>query len=117
MTSTPAQHADDSVEVVHAARLLADEAAILLDVREHDEWQAGHSTEARHTPLGALDPATLPGDRIIIVVCRSGNRSAQATTLLRAAGLPARNLVGGMKAWAAAGLPVTTAGGRPGRII
>ncbi len=53
--------------------------------------------------------AELPRDRPIVVICRSGGRSAAVTGALRAAGFDAVNLAGGMCAWAAAGLPVVTA--------
>lgn len=117
MPSTPP---DITVEVAEAARLVADDVAILLDVRESGEWHAGHVPGARHVPLGvigALDPATLPAGRAVVVVCRSGVRSMKATFILRAVGVPARNLTGGMRAWAAAGLPVTADDGRPGTVV
>lgn len=113
-------HAADTVEVAEAARLVADGVVILLDVREPGEWQAGRSPDAYHVPLGALgalDPDLLPTHQAVIVVCRSGIRSAKATSILRAVGVPARNLAGGMRAWAAAGLPVTAEDGQPGTVI
>jgi rhodanese-related sulfurtransferase len=51
-----------------------------------------------------------------MVVCRSGNRSAHATAMLRAAGVDAVNLDGGFRAWSAAGLPLVTDGPEPGRV-
>jgi rhodanese-related sulfurtransferase len=50
-------------------------------------------------------------------VCRTGSRSERAAAALLGAGYDARNVVGGMKAWAAAGLPVVTDGGGPGAVI
>ena len=93
--------------------------AILLDVREPDEWQAGHAPDAWFWPLGKLDGvrAELPLDRTIVCVCRSGGRSAKATELLRSWGLLAVNLEGGMQAWAAAGKPVVTDDGGRGRVV
>ncbi len=84
--------------------------ALIVDVREPDEWNAGHIPGARLIPLGQLpqrlnelDPA-----REIVLVCRSGNRSAQATVLLQRAGFTrVANLAGGMIAWSRARLPVT----------
>ena len=93
--------------------------AILLDVREPQEWQAGHAPQARHIPLGQLESrlAELPRDRQVIAVCRSGRRSALATQQLVAGGYAAINLTGGMTAWAAADLPVVGGRGRgAGRI-
>jgi rhodanese-related sulfurtransferase len=97
---------------------LGKHAAVLVDVREPFEWDAGHAPQARHIPLGQLPRqlATLPSDRQIILVCRSGNRSAQATALLANAGLEAANLTGGMAAWARAGLPVVTDTGARGTV-
>ncbi len=93
--------------------------AVLLDVREQTEWYAGHAPGARHVPLGNLEGklGALPRDRRVVVVCRSGNRSARATALLVRSGFEAVNLNGGMRAWAAAGFPVETAGAQPGMVV
>jgi rhodanese-related sulfurtransferase len=58
----------------------------------------------------------LPRDRKVVVVCRSGNRSAHATNMLRGAGVDAVNLDGGLHAWSAVGLPLVTDGHEPGRV-
>ena len=58
----------------------------------------------------------VPAGRPVIAVCRSGKRSTIATGKLLAAGLDARNLTGGMTAWAQAGLPVRTDDGREGTV-
>jgi len=93
-----------------AAKALVDRGALILDVREPDEWQAGHAPEAMMLSMGQVAGrrGELPRDRQIVVVCRSGGRSAVVTESLRASGLDAVNLAGGMCAWAAAGLPVVT---------
>src|SRR6516162_2682879 len=93
-----------------AAKALIEAGASMLDVREPDEWQAGHAPEASPLPMGrVLDRRNdLPQDRRIVVVCRSGGRSAAVTESLRVWGFDAVNLSGGMCAWAAAGLPVVT---------
>lgn len=101
---------------VSEAHRLAGQGALLLDVREPGEWALGHAPGAVHLPLGSLDVSTLPVDRPIIAVCRSGARSGRATTALRAAGLDVRNLAGGMSAWAAAGLPVVRDDGQTGTV-
>lgn len=95
---------------------LIDAGALLLDVREDDEWKAGHVAEAMHVPLGQLAERVdeLPDDRPVVVVCRSGRRSAQATAFLAASGFNAVNLAGGMQAWAASGLGFEGADGAPG---
>jgi len=91
----------------------------LLDVREPDEWLAGHIAGDQHIPLGDLRErlAELPKDRTILAVCRSGNRSGAATRGLRALGYTVENLEGGVTAWKRAGLPLEDSGGGPGRVI
>ncbi len=89
---------------------------LLLDVREDDEWSAGHAPGAVHIRLGALAAADMSRDRPVVAVCRSGNRSAVAAAQLAAAGFEIANMTGGMTAWAAAGLPVVRADGSPGEI-
>lgn len=91
-------------------------SVVLLDVREHDEWSAGHAPGARHMPLGRVDASALADDTIVLCVCRSGGRSAQATDALRQSGIDARNVTGGMQAWAAAALPVVTDDEQPGTV-
>jgi rhodanese-related sulfurtransferase len=99
-----------------AVDLLRHHAAVLLDVREPDEWAAGHAPQAEHLPLDQVTPGAVPQDRPVVAVCRSGNRSGKAADALAAAGVPVHNLAGGMKAWAQAGLPVVTADGEPGTV-
>lgn len=85
----------------------------LLDVREDDEWAAGHAPGARHIPLGQLGAraAEVPQDELIYVICRSGHRSANAAQALAGAGWRAVNVAGGMQQWAAAGRPMVTDSG------
>jgi rhodanese-related sulfurtransferase len=95
------------VSVAEAA-VLRDAGAYMLDVREPDEWAAGHIPGGTLIPLGALESRLneLPTDRDIVVVCRSGNRSAQGRDILRANGLErTTSMAGGMNDWVAAGLP------------
>ena len=84
-----------------AARLDAKEDFDLIDVREPYEWQLGRLPTARLIPLGQLPGAlsTLDSTRDIVVYCRSGKRSADATLQLRAAGFRAVNLAGGILRW------------------
>ena len=91
----------------------------LLDVREDDEWRAGHIDGAQHIPLGQLGErlAELPTGRRIVAVCRSGSRSAAAVRGLRQLGYDAENLDGGVTAWMRAGLVLVDEAGRPGRVI
>jgi rhodanese-related sulfurtransferase/glyoxylase-like metal-dependent hydrolase (beta-lactamase superfamily II) len=88
-----------------AARIAA--GVFLLDVRQPEEWADRHIESAVLIPLPELPDrfGELPADQPIIVVCRSGNRSGRATDALRAAGIDALNLDGGINAWTAAGLP------------
>jgi rhodanese-related sulfurtransferase len=61
--------------------------------------------------------AEIPTEQAVVVVCRSGGRSAAVTQVLRARGYDATNLAGGMRAWAAAGRPVVADDANPGRIV
>ncbi len=90
----------------------------LLDVREPDEWAAGHAPGATHIPLGELGSRTaeVPADQAVYVICRSGHRSANATRALTGAGWNAVNVAGGMQSWAARGRPMTTDSGLPPRV-
>jgi rhodanese-related sulfurtransferase len=85
----------------------------LLDVREDDEWAAGHVPGARHIPLGELSARAgeVPQDELIYVICRSGARSGRAAQALAGAGWRAVNVAGGMQDWAAAGRAMTTDSG------
>jgi rhodanese-related sulfurtransferase len=93
--------------------------ALLLDVREPAEWRAGHAPGARHIPLGELEGrlGELPRDQTLVVVCRSGGRSARATSVLTRSGFQALNLNGGMGAWASVGLTVQTDDGEAGTVV
>jgi rhodanese-related sulfurtransferase len=80
----------------------------LLDVREDDEWAAGHIEGATHIPMSALLPriAEVPKEGDVVVVCKVGARSAQVTAYLRQQGWQnVRNLDGGVVAWVRAGRP------------
>jgi rhodanese-related sulfurtransferase len=87
--------------------------AWLLDVREDDEWTAGHAPGARHIPLGQLGAraSEVPQDELVYVICRSGMRSAHAAQALAGAGWRAVNVAGGMQDWAAAGRPMVADSG------
>lgn len=105
------------VSVSEAIRLVTNGSAILLDVREIDEWTAGHAEASHHVPLSSLELSTVPIGRPLVVICRSGNRSGQATRRLTVAGVDAANVVGGMREWEACGHPVVRDDGQPGRVI
>jgi len=104
------------VTVQEAADAAASNSVLLLDVREDDEWEAGHAQGAVHMPLGSIDPSTFQADLPVVAICRSGRRSGRAAELLAQAGIDVVNMAGGMTAWAAAGLPVVTADGGTGEV-
>lgn len=89
------------------------DGAWLLDVREPDEWAAGHAPQATHIPLGELSARAneVPQDQDVYVICRSGGRSGRAVQALTGAGWQAINVAGGMQDWAAAGKPMVTESG------
>jgi rhodanese-related sulfurtransferase len=91
----------------------------VLDVREPDEWRAGHIAGAQHIPLGQLRQRLdeVPKGRTILAVCRHGNRSDVATRGLRTLGYTVENLDGGVTAWKRAGLSLVDADDGPGRVI
>ena len=82
--------------------------SLLIDVREPDPHAASHAPGADLLPLGQLEARirTLPRDRQILFICRSGRRSGIATELAGRMGLRAKNVRGGMIAWVRDGLPV-----------
>ena len=87
------------------ALLEAGDAIVLIDVREPGEWEVNRIDGARLIPKSALESgeglALIPADRTPVLYCKSGMRSAQALTALRAAGFAdARHLEGGILAWA-----------------
>jgi rhodanese-related sulfurtransferase len=91
----------------------------VLDVREDDEFAAGHIAGAVHIPLMQLPARARELDPAAdwLAVCRVGARSLQATAFLSRMGLRVANVEGGMEAWARAGLPFEDGNGRPGRVI
>jgi len=92
--------------------------AVLLDVREADEWQAGHADGAVWIPMTELDARhdEVPRDRSVLVICRSGHRSGRVVGALVQAGVDAKNVTGGMQAWERLGHPVVRDDGAPGTV-
>ncbi|MGI8677977.1 MAG: rhodanese-like domain-containing protein [Jatrophihabitans sp.] len=109
------------VPTVRVEDLSAD--AVILDVREDDEWRWGRIAGARHVPMNQVPqelrhaPGALTPDATIVVVCKMGGRSAQVTAWLRHQGYDAKNLEGGMLAWAAANRPMEADGGVPPSVV
>ena len=94
--------------------------AYLLDVREADEWTAGHAPEAHHVPMMEVPArlAEVPMDQDVVVVCRMGARSAQVVAYLVNQGWDnVRNLDGGMQDWAALGKPLVSENGAEPTVV
>lgn len=92
-----------------AAAALIAEGALAVDVREAAELREdGRLEGAEHVPLGELATRAgeLPADRPLVLICRSGTRSAMAADALRASGYEAYSVDGGILAWKREGLPV-----------
>jgi rhodanese-related sulfurtransferase len=107
-------HVPDMPHEVPAATVPAQ--AWVLDVREDEEWAAGHAPGARHIPMAQLAARAdeIPQGEPVYVICRSGHRSGVAARALTQAGWAAVNVAGGMQDWAAAGRPmVTDTGAQP----
>ncbi|MCU4747806.1 MULTISPECIES: rhodanese-like domain-containing protein [unclassified Streptomyces] len=92
--------------------------AVLLDVREPDEWAAGRAEGALHVPIREVvdrlpEITERAGDGPLYVLCRVGGRSAQVTGYLVQQGIDATNVAGGLQAWAEAGKPLVSDAGEP----
>lgn len=89
------------------------EKVCYLDVRNFDEYKAGHVPGAVCIPLAQLekDLALIPKDKLLIVGCAGGSRAGKATELLRSKGFSnVMELEGGFSAWLRSGAPVHRAG-------
>jgi rhodanese-related sulfurtransferase len=96
---------------VAEALALRESGAFILDVRQPEEWDAVHIPDATLIPLGELASRVneVPRDQQVVVVCRSGNRSAEGRDILLGAGLPSvTSMAGGMNDWAASGYPTAS---------
>jgi rhodanese-related sulfurtransferase len=98
-----------TVNVAEALELLKS-GALLLDVREDNEWESGRAGVAVHVALNEVPDRLdeLPKDRQIVCVCRSGARSGRAANFLVEHGYDAVNLEGGMLAWSAESEPLVS---------
>lgn len=100
-----------NVNTLQATMMINKEDALILDVREPAEFNAGHILNARNIPLGELDKRAGElskwKDKPIVISCATGNRSSSALGVLKKQGFErAVNLAGGFAAWKQAGLPV-----------
>lgn len=101
----PLEHAEEAIRL----------ADVLIDVRESDEYQAGHIPGAIHMSRGMLEfkisstPALTPRDLKVLVYCKTSGRAALAARALQDMGyLSVQSLAGGFDAWCAAGKPVVS---------
>ncbi|MDQ2913322.1 MAG: MBL fold metallo-hydrolase [Chloroflexota bacterium] len=92
-----------------AAAARAGEGALLLDVRERSEWDAGHAPGAVHIPYEEVRERAheLPLDRPVVAYCASGIRSSLASSILQVIGRDVANVRGGFTAWRTADLPIS----------
>jgi rhodanese-related sulfurtransferase len=106
------------VSATHAMAMV-EGGAVLVDIREMDEWLAGHAPMAIHIPMGELATRSveLNASDPILFICRSGRRSDHAVGALVKAGYHAINLTGGMQAWQQAGGAVVREDGSTGTVI
>jgi rhodanese-related sulfurtransferase len=107
-----------AVDVLHISAA-AEPPPYIIDVREHDEWEAGHIDGALHIPMMEVPVrlAEIPDDREVLVICRSGSRSARVAGFLVQRGVDAFNVSGGMLAWSRAGRPMTGPAGRRPEVL
>ncbi len=96
---------------------------VILDVRNDDEWAAGHIEGAVHVPLDRLanrmgyEPGELISDEPLVVTCKGGGRAGRAVSWLNQNGFDAVLLDGSMRAWQAAGHPMVSETGAEPDVI
>lgn len=112
MRGSPAGGAALAAEVpVDRALSMREAGAFVLDVRQPEEWLDHHIPGSTLIPLGELPArlSELPEDQEILVVCRSGNRSAEGRDILLEAGFErVTSMAGGLTEWRAAGYPTVS---------
>ena len=93
---------------LNALEGLLAEGAVLVDVREEDEYTDGHVAGALHIALSTVPDrvAEIPPTTPVYVICALGGRSARAAEFLRAQGVDAINVAGGTNGWIDSGRPV-----------
>ena len=112
MAPNPLSSADLEVTPERTRELLEGGEAIVVDVREPYEREAGHIEGSRHIELERLasQAETLPRAQPVIFQCRLGARSMMAAQAFRAAGYDAWSMAGGLKEWDERGLPIAGGG-------
>jgi rhodanese-related sulfurtransferase len=103
----------EMVTPAQALEMVQSGTAYGIDVREIDEWDAGHFEMFTLNALSTFNKDVLPTDKPIIFICRSGKRSGKACDVVEPIGLKVMNMEGGMLAWQAEGLPMTAKHGAP----
>jgi len=110
ITSNSVSSMPTEVTVAQVVRL-KDQGAFILDVREPSEWTQAHIAGATLIPLGELPNRLneIPKDKTIVVVCRTGHRSAQGRDILIKAGFTnVTSMSGGLTEWQSQGQPVVS---------
>lgn len=108
LAASPAA-AEGVIDMAGVRSGLASGRVLLVDVRERDEFTAGHVPGAINLPLSRFDPAALPkpADKVVVVMCRSGHRAGKAQAIAAAAGrTDVVDYAGSMIEWTAEGGPV-----------
>lgn len=103
-----------SLQPAQAVHRINREKAVVVDVREPEEFSTGHIVNAKNLPLAALEdslPQAVKNKALpVVLVCASGPRAVRAEAIAKKLGYDkAQALAGGMKGWVAAGLPVAQA--------
>ena len=94
----------DEITYPAVVKALREGEVALVDVREANEYAAGHVEGSTLHPLSVFDPEKLPRDKPIVLICRSGNRSMTALKAARAAGFTEIwHYKGGALGWAQEG--------------
>jgi rhodanese-related sulfurtransferase/glyoxylase-like metal-dependent hydrolase (beta-lactamase superfamily II) len=108
-----------AIPAIDVNTVAANPDAFILDIREYQEWAAGHVATAIHIPMGEIISRIdeLPIDRQIVCMCRSGNRSARVTSYLVRNGFDVVNLSGGAQRWLSHGHPLVSQFGHEGVVI
>ncbi len=97
---------EKNLSVRAAFEMINNATAYGIDVREPNEWSAGRAIGVSWNPLSNFIVESLPTDKPLIFICRSGNRSGRVCEALESSRADIYNMVGGMQAWHAAGLPM-----------
>ena len=98
---------------------LLSEGFKLIDVREQDEWDAGHHIEAAHIPMGTIPERIdeFDEDEKYIIICRSGGRSGRVCTFMEKEGIQSHNLTGGMNKLSTTSEKIINSNGKNGIVI